>query len=284
MDDLKHYTVQLDIPISAKKSEAGRGCFGAVFHSKINGAPCVVKKLHDILTGVGGNEYVAHAQWEDIADKFQTEIRLLSQQRHPNIVQFLGVCGLDGDPRDICLVMEQMDIDLDHFIEANKGGIPLELKLRILTDTASGVSHLHANGIVHRDLNSKNVLLSSSLQAKVADLGVSRIIDTRAVGRLTKAPGATEYMPPEALRDQPLYGPKLDCFSFGHLMLYLALEVSYNYYFAIIIINFYSLECRNYLLYIHKLVYIIVVNIENVIIYIQYYLKFYLKCIKEANI
>ena len=226
MDDLKHYAVQLDNPISAKKSEAGRGCFGAVYQSKINGAPCIVKKLHDILTGVGGNEYVAHAQWKDIADKFQAEIRLLSQQRHPNIVQFLGVCGLDGDPRDICLVMEQMDTDLDHFIKANKGGIPLELKLRILTGTASGVSHLHANGIVHRDLNSGNVLLSLSLQAKVADLGGSRIIGTQAVGQLSVAPGAMDYMPPEAMRDKPVYGPKLDCFSFGHLSLYFALEAS----------------------------------------------------------
>ena len=234
MDDLKHYAIQLDNPISTKKSEAGRGCFGAVYQSKINGAPCVVKKLHDILTGVEGNQYVGQAQWKDIVDKFQTEIRLLSQQRHPNIVQFLGVCGLDGDPRDICLVMEQMDIDLDHYIEANKGGIPLELKLRILTDTASGVSHLHANGIVHRDLNSGNVLLSSSLQAKVADLGGSRIIDTRAVGRLTLAPGAMDYMPPEALRDEPVYGPELDCFSFGHLMLYLALGVSYNYIYIML--------------------------------------------------
>ena len=44
MDDLKHYAIQLDNPISTKKSEAGRGCFGAVYQSKINGAPCVVKK------------------------------------------------------------------------------------------------------------------------------------------------------------------------------------------------------------------------------------------------
>ena len=226
MDDLEQYVVQLDNPISARKSEAGRGCFGTVYQSKLNGAPCVVKKLHDILTGAGGSQYVSEDQWKNIVEKFKAEIKLLSRQRHPNIVQFLGVCGLDGDPRDICLVMEQMDMDLEHFIESNKGEIPLELKVSILTDTVCGVSHLHANGIVHRDLNSGNVLLSSSLHTKVADLGVSRIIDTRTVGRLTTAPGAMHYMPPEALNDKPVYGPKLDCFSFGHLMLYLALEVS----------------------------------------------------------
>ena len=137
--------------------------------------------------------------------------------------------------------MEQMDIDLDHFIEAYKGGIPLELKLRILTDTANGVSHLHAKDIVHRDLNSRNILLSSSFQAKVADLGVARIIDTQDMGQLSLVPRAMDYMPPEAMR---VYGPKLDCFSFGHLMLYLALEVSiiinlHPYYLIVLLITMY---------------------------------------------
>ena len=90
MDDLKHYAIQLDNPISAEKSEAGRGCFGVVYKSKINGAPCVVKKLYDVLTGLAGIHYESQFLWTDIEEKFQTEIRLLSQLRHPNIVNFLG--------------------------------------------------------------------------------------------------------------------------------------------------------------------------------------------------
>ncbi len=124
--------------------------------------------------------------------------------------------------------VEQLDEDLTGFIETNKGSISMCMKLSILKDIACGVSHLHSTGIVHRDLNSGNVLLTSSLHAKVADLGVSRIIDSRPqyLSGLTLVPGAIDYMPPEALRANPVYGPKLDCFSFGHLALYLAIEVS----------------------------------------------------------
>ena len=107
-------------------------------------------------------------------------LTLLSQQRHPNIVQFLSVYNLVKDPHDIhvCLVM-----DLDHFIAA-KHVVPIENKFKILTDIACGVSHLHSKGIIHHDLNGGNVLSSSDLHAKVADLGVSRVVDRRQLGPL----------------------------------------------------------------------------------------------------
>ena len=82
--------------------------------------------------------------------------------------------------------------------------------------------YIHSHNVIHRDLNAGNVLLTESLRAKVADLGMARIIDQSvATGRLTQGPGAMDYMPPEALCRNPTYNVKLDTFSFGHLMLYL---------------------------------------------------------------
>ena len=225
MDDgLEQFLVQLDDP-AIIKNETGIGCYGVVYRSTINGAPCVVKKLHDILTGVRGNQPVPEDHWRMLVTRFKEEIKLLSQQRHPNIVQFLGVYKLGEDPRDICLVMEELDIDLDHFIAA-KHVVPMEIKYKILTDIACGVSHLHSKRIIHRDLNAGNVLLSTDLRAKVADLGVSRVVDTQQLGQLTENPGAQDYMPPEAIGSHPVYNQQLDCFSFGHLALYLCLQVS----------------------------------------------------------
>ena len=186
-DNFNKFLVHLDNRV-VSGHETGIGCYGVVYRSTINGAPCVVKKLHDILTGVGGNQPVPEDDWRALVQKFCKEIELLSQQRHPNIVQFLGTYNLCGDPRDICLVMEELDIDLAHFIAANvEQVVPMEVKLKILMDTACGVSHLHSNGIIHRGLNAGNVLLASDLRAKVADLGVSRVVDTT---HLTNAPGA----------------------------------------------------------------------------------------------
>ena len=111
--------------------------------------------------------------------------------------------------------------------------IPLPVKLSILTDTCSGLVYLHGmkSPIVHRDLTARNVLLTSSLSAKITDLGNSRILNFRP-GQLAKTlsqnPGTTVYMPPEAINESHRYGPSLDVFSFGHLSLYTITQVSWK--------------------------------------------------------
>ena len=62
------------------------------------------------------------------------------------------------------------------------------------------------------------------MQAKIADLGVSKLIDLRKAKVHTKVPGTSDYMPPEAMQEKPVYDTKLDIFSFGHLMLYTILQ------------------------------------------------------------
>ena len=108
--------------------------------------------------------------------------------------------------------------------------IPLPVKLSILTDTCSGLAYLHGmkTPIVHRDLTARNVLLTSSFTAKIADLGNSRIMSLtpgQPAQTLTKIPGTTVYMAPEALSNSHRYGPSLDVFSFGHLCLYVLTQV-----------------------------------------------------------
>ena len=82
--------------------------------------------------------------------------------------------------------------------------------------------------VIHRDLTSKNVLLTSSLVAKITDMGNSRIVNMRPgqmARTLTKYPGTLVYMPPEAQDDIHRYGASMDIFSFGHLALYTITQV-----------------------------------------------------------
>ena len=225
---LRDYEVKLDKQPESERKIVGSGAYGNVVNVKVKSAPCVAKRIHDILLGTQGYESVGVDQWFPILRKFEQECKLLSTMRHPNVVQFIGVCELTpGEPRSLALVMERLHTDLRKYIDEAKVEIPLPVKLKILHDTSSGLLYLHSQSVVHRDLNAGNVLLTENLRAKVADLGVARVIDTmKSSEQLTRTPGCPEYMPPEALQSVPQYGEKLDCFSFGHLMLYLIIQTN----------------------------------------------------------
>ena len=60
------------------------------------------------------------------------------------------------------------------------------------------------------------------MKAKISDLGVAKILNLTPakMSQMTKCPGTLPYMPPEALRERPSYGAKLDCFSVGVMILH----------------------------------------------------------------
>ena len=200
----------------------GVGSFGTVVELEIGGTRCAGKKIHDILLGVDGQVEL------DVVGKFVEECRLMSAVKHPNIVQFMGLCFLEGDEHPV-IVMEYLDMSLDFFLHVRKGQIPLSLKLRILLDVSRGLVYLHTYepSIIHRDLTSRNVLInSSSMQAKIADLGNSLMTDPgRLMNTLSKMPGTPLYMPPEATGLVPKYDCSLDIFSYGQLALYVVNEL-----------------------------------------------------------
>ena len=169
----------------------------------------------------------------------------MSDLRHPNITQFLGVCFLP-DSQLPMLVTEKLDGNLDDLLET-VSNIPTILKISWLEDIARGLHYLHSHDpqIVHRDLTAKNVLLNSSLVAKITDLGNSRIVNIQPgqlAQTLSQNPGTLMYMPPEALTVEARYGPSLDIFSFGHLGIFVGLQVSILYW-ILVGHNYYSNCC-----------------------------------------
>ena len=126
--------------------------------------------------------------------------------------------------------MEKLDGNLDDLLETVPN-IPLALKRSMLVDVAKALLYLHTHDqqIIHRDLTAKNILLTTSLVAKVTDLGNSRIVNLepgQLARTLSRLPGTLVYMPPEALTASFRYGPSLDIFSFGHLALFTLIQVN----------------------------------------------------------
>ena len=69
------------------------------------------------------------------------------------------------------------------------------------------------------NLTPNNILLGSHLEAKITDLGVAKVMQVDNKSSMTKIPGTPDFMPPEALTKRPVYGPPLDVFSYGGVVL-----------------------------------------------------------------
>ena len=185
----------------------GTGAYGQVCKAMLGELPCAAKLLHPILVDPNKPRN---------RELFEQECRFLSEIRHPNIVQYLGLAQ-DPTAGLSILLMELMDDSLTHYLELSEIPLPYHVQVNINYDIAQALAFLHSNHIVHHDLSSNNVLLiGNGVRAKVADFGMSKL--NPGMSTLTMCPGTRAYMSPEALLDPPIYSEKLDCFQAGVLM------------------------------------------------------------------
>ena len=108
--------------------QLGVGSFGSVEELRVGGAICAGKKIHATLLDPGNQG------WQNLVDRFTAECELMSELRHPNLVQFLGLHFYEDSAVPV-LVMERLERSLDNFMEEyNSKNIPLSLKTQILFD------------------------------------------------------------------------------------------------------------------------------------------------------
>ena len=223
-DQLRRFKVENLQGLSERK-HGGKGSFGAVYEVTVDGVPRIAKRLHDILL----TPDIHTSETERIRERFYGECYLLSKLNHPNIVGFVGVYFEEVNYADVALIMESLHTDLQHFFDPDEHPhIPVSIKLSILLDVSAGLLYLHTQlePLIHRDLKPENVLLTMDVRAKIADLGVSKLLTNYPHrGTIqTKCPGSLAYMPPEALCEDPKYDTCLDIFPFGQLALYTAVQ------------------------------------------------------------
>ncbi|KAH7463578.1 hypothetical protein PRNP1_001362 [Phytophthora ramorum] len=200
-----------------------KGGFGIVFLAKYQGRTVVVKK---ILPEKAADDRCLSA--------FIDEIKLISSLSHAKVVRFIGVSW--SMLSDMAVLMEYMpNGDLDMLLKQQNGrqelypkefdwyqnSSVLPAKAAIALDVLEAIVYLHSfpSPIIHRDLKSKNVLLSSSYEAKLSDFGVSREwqVDTT----MTAGIGTMAWIAPEVLRGER-YTEMADIYSFGVILSELA--------------------------------------------------------------
>ncbi len=167
-----------------------------------------------------------HPRWVDNADVlslFRDEARLGSRLNHPNIVQVLDY-GSSG--QSTFLVMEWVEgyNAADVIVAAEDSLDPLApaVAVAIAGEVCAALEHIHSCtddfgtklGIVHRDLNPANILLSFAGEVKLTDFGVAAGQHRELKTEHGILRGTFPYMSPEQTRCRPLDG-RSDLFSLG---------------------------------------------------------------------
>ncbi|GAB4849241.1 Cold-responsive protein kinase 1 [Ancistrocladus abbreviatus] len=187
----------------------GQGGFGAVYKGKLKDGKIAAIK-------------VLSAESQQGLQEFLTEIRVIWDIQHENLVKLYGCC-VEGNHR--ILVYNYLEnnslartlLGDDHC----KSQFSWPTRSAICIGIAHGLAYLHEvvqPYIVHRDIKASNILLDKDLTPKISDFGFAKLFPSNVTHISTRVAGTIGYLAPEyAIRGQ--LTRKADIYSFGVLLL-----------------------------------------------------------------
>ncbi|RVE73503.1 hypothetical protein OJAV_G00049870 [Oryzias javanicus] len=185
--------------------ELGRGQYGVVYLCESWGGhyPCALKSV------VPPDD----KHWNDLALEFHYTRSL---PKHERLVDLHGSV-IDhsyggGSSIAVLLIMERLHRDL---YTGLKAGLSVRERLQIALDVVEGIRFLHSQGLLHRDIKLKNVLLDKQNRAKITDLGFCKP-EAMMSGSIV---GTPIHMAPELFTGK--YDNSVDVYAFGILFWYL---------------------------------------------------------------
>ncbi|XP_018720682.2 G-type lectin S-receptor-like serine/threonine-protein kinase SD2-5 [Eucalyptus grandis] len=198
-DDLKTITNGFD-------RKLGEGGFGSVFEGTLrDGTKVAVKRLD----GFG-----------QVKKSFLAEVETIGSIHHVNLVRLMGFCAEKSHRLLIYEYMSNGSLDRWIFHKSNECVLDWQQRKKIILDIAKGLNYLHEDcrqKIVHLDIKPQNILLDENFNAKVADFGLSKLIDKDQSQIVTTMRGTPGYLAPEWL--SAAITEKVDVYSFGVVIL-----------------------------------------------------------------
>ncbi|CAD8068573.1 unnamed protein product [Paramecium primaurelia] len=184
----------------------GSGSYGSAYlvKNKKTGQLSVAKKVH--LGKLSEKEKISALR----------EAELLKSLDHPNIVQYMGSFA---DSSQLIILMEYCEEgDLQYHIKKRKQGkqiqyFPEKMILNWFIQQLFALQFIHSKKILHRDIKTSNIFLTSNGTVKLGDFGVSKVLES-TIDQASTVAGTPYYMSPEVCENKP-YTFKSDVWALG---------------------------------------------------------------------
>lgn len=166
----------------------GAGGMGEVYraiHSKI-GRVAAVKVLTQATQSSG------------FVERFFNEARIQASLQHPNIATLYDFMEVSGQP---CIIMEYIDGQtISERISAYGAPLPLSETVYVFEKVCEAIEYIHRHGIIHRDIKSNNIKISSQGQVKLLDFGIAKGQTSQQLTQVGSVIGTLQYLAPELIR------------------------------------------------------------------------------------
>jgi serine/threonine-protein kinase len=150
----------------------------------------------------------------EFVERFYREGRAAARLNHANIVQAFDV-GESGGYH--YFVMEYIDGQTIYDLLSDGRPVSESEALRVILQSAKALEHAHAQGLIHRDVKPKNLMLTKGGDVKLADMGLAREIGdyATATAEAGRAYGTPYYISPEQIRGEINIDARADIYGLG---------------------------------------------------------------------
>jgi serine/threonine-protein kinase len=159
----------------------------------------VYRAMHQKIGRVAAVKVLTQAtQSSGFVERFFNEARIQASLQHPNVATLYDFCEVGGQP---CIIMEYVDGQtISERIAGYGAPLPLAETVYVFERVCEAIEYIHRNGVIHRDIKSNNIKISSGGQVKLLDFGIAKGQTSQQLTQVGAVIGTLQYLAPELIR------------------------------------------------------------------------------------